>query len=489
MGTETNTKGTRSAGEEIRQGDMSASLKENMEYLNSQLGVGTSFDVVYRVIQVGGRDACMYFIDGFCKDEMMQKMLQYFIGLKPEDLPEDAHEMSKKNIPHVEVDLQSQWEKIIYFIMSGVFALFIDGYDTCLLIDSRTYPSRSVSEPEKDKALRGSKDGFVETIVFNTALIRRRIRSTDLRMEMLQAGESSKTDIVLCYMDSRVDHGFLDDIKQRIQNVKVDALTMNQESLAECLFKGKWFNPFPKFKFTERPDTAAAQVLEGDIVILVDNSPSAMVTPTSIFDIVEEADDYYFPPVTGTYLRLSRFLIAVLTYFVTPVFLLLMQNPQWIPEGFQFIAVKDVTNIPLLWQFLLLELAIDGLRLAAVNTPNMLSTPLSVMAALVLGEFSVNSGWFNSEVMLYMAFVAIASYTQQNYELSYAIKFMRIINLILTDIFGIYGFIGAVILLIAAMLSNRTISGRSYMYPLVPFNPKQLWKRLIRYRLPHSEKQ
>ena len=301
MGPETDTKGTRSATEDIKQGNMTASLAENMEYLNGQLGVGTSFDVVYRVIQVGGRDACMYFIDGFCKDEMMQKMLQYFIGLKPEDMPENAHEMSKKNIPHVEVDLQAEWEQIIYFIMSGVFALFIDGYDQCLLIDSRTYPSRSVSEPEKDKPLRGSNDGIVETIVFNTALISRRIRSTDLRMEMFQAGTSSKTDIVLCYMDSRVDHGFLDELKRKIQHIEVDALTMNQESLAECLFDRKWFNPFPKFKFTERPDTAAAQVLEGDVVILVDNSPSAMITPTSIFDIVEEADDYYFPPITGTY--------------------------------------------------------------------------------------------------------------------------------------------------------------------------------------------
>ncbi|GFI34554.1 spore germination protein A1 [Bacteroidaceae bacterium] len=211
-----------------------------------------------------------------------------------------------------------------------------------------------------------------------------------------------------------------------------------------------------------------------------------MITPTSIFDVVEEADDYYFPPITGTYLRLSRFLIAILTYFMTPTFLLLMQSPEWIPAGFEFIMVKDTTNIPLIWQFLILELAIDGLRLAAVNTPNMLSTPLSVMAALVLGEFSVNSGWFNSEVMLYMAFVAIANYTQASYELSYAIKFMRIINLILTAIFGIWGYIAAVILLILAIGTNRTVSGKSYVYPLVPFNLKQLSKRLFRYRLPGS---
>lgn len=465
---------------------MTTSLSENMRYLNKYLSVDTSFDIVYRVIRIGGRDACMYLIDGFCKDDLMQKMLQYFITIKEEDMPENAHEMSKTCIPYVEVDLQDDWDKIAYFIMSGVFALFIEGYDKCLLIDSRSYPARGVEEPEKDKVLRGSKDGFVETVVFNTALIRRRIRSNQLCMEMHHAGNSSQTDIVLCYMNDRVDHAFLSKLRERIDHIQVDALTMNQESLAECLYKKKWYNPFPKFKFTERPDTASAQILEGDVVILVDNSPSAMIAPTSIFDIVEEADDYYFPPITGTYLRLSRFLIAILTYFLTPTFLLLMQRPEWIPAGFEFIAVKDPTNIPLVWQFLILELAIDGLRLAAVNTPNMLSTPLSVMAALVLGEFSVNSGWFNSEVMLYMAFVAIANYTQASYELSYAIKFMRIINLILTALFGIWGYTAAVILMILAIVTNRTVSGKSYIYPLLPFNLKQLSKRLFRYRLPGS---
>jgi len=377
-------------------------FQKNIDYLNETLAVNASFDIVYRVIQVGGKNACMYFIDGFCKDDLMQKMLQYFLSLTPEEMPESAHEMSKKCMPYVEVDLLDDMNEIIKNLLSGVFILLIEGFDKAILIDSRTYPARGVEEPEKDKVLRGSKDGFVETVVFNTALIRRRIRSTELRMEMLNAGKSSRTDIVLCYMENRVDKKFLKQIEDRINSIAVDALTLNQESLAECLYTSKWYNPFPKFKYTERPDTASAQILEGNIVILVDNSPSAMILPNSIFDVVEEADDYYFPPITGTYLRLSRILIAFLTYILTPTYLLLMMNTNLVPESFSFIIVKETMNIPLIWQFLILELAIDGLRLAAVNTPNMLSTPLSVLAALVLGEFSVNSGWFNSEVMLLM---------------------------------------------------------------------------------------
>lgn len=469
-------------------GKMSGSLADDMEYLNGQLGVGTNFDVLYRVVQIGGRNACIYMIDGFCKDEVMQKLLQHFIGITEDKMPSDAHEMSKQLVPYGEVDLENKWEKIEYSVMSGVVAMFIDGYEKCILIDARTYPARGVSEPEKDKVLRGSKDGFVETIVFNTALIRRRIRSPQLRMEMLKAGTNSQTDIVLCYMDDRVDRNFLEKIRNRINSLKVDALTLNQESLAECLYKRRWYNPFPKFKYSERPDTAAAQVLEGNIIILVDNSPSVMITPTTFFDVIEEADDYYFPPITGTYLRLSRMVIAIVTYFLTPTFLLLMEYPEWIPKGFEFIAVRDTVHIPIIWQLLILELAIDGLKLAAVNTPNMLSTPLSVMAALVLGEFSVKSGWFNSEVMLYMAFVAVANYTQNSYELGYALKFMRVINLILTAIFGIWGYIAGIAILLISIATNKTVSDQSYLYPLIPFNGKQLLHQVFRTRLPEAKK-
>ena len=459
-----------------------------MQYVDELMGLETNFDIIHRVIRLGDTDACMYLIDGFCKDELMQKILQYLMDLKAEDFPKDAHEMSKIAIPYVEVDLDDTWEKILGALLSGVFVLLLDGYEKAVLIDARTYPTRGVEEPDKDKVLRGSKDGFVETVVFNTALIRRRIRSTDLHMEMLNAGENSRTDIVLCYMESRVDPKLLTQIRERIRSIQVDALAMNQESLAECLYQRKWYNPFPKFKYTERPDTAAAQVLEGNLVILVDNSPSAMILPTTIFDVVEEADDYYFPPVTGTYLRLTRFLIALLTYFVTPTYLLLMNHRMWIPENLEFIILKEDPNVPLILQFLLLELAIDGLRLAAVNTPNMLSTPLSVMAALVLGALSVWSGWLSSEVRIAMAFVAIANYTQSNYELGYALKFMRILNLILTQLFGIWGYIAGLIIFALALLTNKTISGQSYLYPLIPFDRAKMRNRFFRGRMPGIRK-
>ena len=332
-------------------------------------------------------------------------------------MPDSATEFSRLLVPYVEVDTLSEFDGIIKNLLSGTTCLFVDGYEACIVIDCRTYPARGVDEPYNDKSLRGSRDGFVETIVFNTALMRRRIRDPHLIMKMTEIGESSRTDVAICYMDDRVDQELLKNLNSRLEKIHVDALRMTQQTLAEELFKRKWFNPFPKFKFTERPDTAASCLLEGKVVILVDNSPSAMILPTSILDMIEEANDYYFPTITNVYLKMSRALITIATVFVTPLFLLFMQNLEWLPEVFAFVAIKDTVNIPLIFQLLILELAIDGLRLAAMNTPSMLSTPLSVIAGIVMGEFSVRSGWFNSEVMLYMAFVAVANYTQPNLNL------------------------------------------------------------------------
>ena len=288
-------------------------------------------------------------------------------------------------------------------------------------------------------------------------------------------------------MGNRVEPEMLENIRQRVDAIKIDSLSMNQQSLAECLYQHKWFNPFPKFKFSERPDTTAASILEGSIAILVDNSPSAMILPTSVFDIVEDADDYYFPPITGTYLRLSRMVIDVLAVVMTPLFLLLISNPEWLPESMKFIIINDPINVPIWLQMLILEFAIDGLKLASVNTPNMLSTPLSVVAGIILGDYTVSSGWFNSEIMLYMAFVAVANYTQVSLELGFALKFMRIILICLTAAFGLWGLVGGLIFVAVCIVTNRTISGKSYVYPLLPFNAKQFLRRFFRVSLPTSE--
>ena len=300
---------------------LSGDYQKNNALLRSRLRVDQCFDIVEKPLEIAGRPAALYFVDGFAKDEVMEKILEFWMKAKPEEVdalktPED---FARKYVSYIETDTQSDLDKIVTSVLSGMLALLIDGYDKAILLDARTYPSRGVEEPDDDRVLRGSRDGFVETLVFNTALIRRRIRDPRLTMEILQVGRQSKTDVVLCYLEGAENSKVLNAMRKRIKNITIDSLTMSQESLAECLIKKQWYNPFPRVRYTERPDAAAACVLEGKILVLVDNSPSVMILPTSVFDFGQDTNDFYFPPLVGTYLRLVRILVFVITLLLTPV--------------------------------------------------------------------------------------------------------------------------------------------------------------------------
>lgn len=460
-------------------------FKKTINTINKELRVDKSFDLIYRTFKIDDKKASLYFIDGFAKDDILQKLMQYFMDMSNEENINNYYDFLKTKLPYIEVDVCDELGKLKLNVLSGVIALVIENYEKIILIDARTYPMRSIEEPTKDKVFRGSKDGFVETLVSNTALIRRRIRDTNLTFEIYTVGRISKTDVVVAYMSNKVDKKLLSNIKEKLNSIKVDSLSMNQESLAECLYKGKWFNPFPKFQYTERPDTSASAIMEGHIVILVDNSPSAMIIPVSFFDILEEADDYYFPPITGTYFRFTRVIVTLVALFLTPVYLLFAYGYVDTPKWLEFIIIKDTINVPILAQLLILEVAIDGMKLAAVNTPDMLNTPLSIIIGVVLGDAAVSSGWFNNEIMLYMAFVAFANFTHGSFELGYALKFLRIFLLLTTSIFGLWGFIGGVIIILLLVAFNKTVSNESYIYPLIPFNGKKLINIFIRRSKTH----
>lgn len=461
---------------------LTTSLEKNTALIDADLRVNESFDLIKRNIIINKRNVALYCIDGFVKDAVLMKTLVFFNSIKDDSFFKDAETFAENCVPYFEVNVESDQELIIQNILCGVTALVIDGMEKAVLMDMRTYPQRQTSEPDDDKVMRGSKDGFVETMISNVALIRRRIRDTNFTVKPYFVSNCSKSDVAICYMENKVDKKLLNAITDRIKKINVDSLAMNQQSLIEAIYPKKWFNPFPKIKYTERPDSAAANLLKGNIVILVDNSPSALILPTSIFDITEEADDYYFPPITGSYLRVARLLITIGALLITPLWLLMLQNPDYVPEVFRFMIITEECSIPVFWQLILLEVTIDGLRLAALNTPNSLSGTLGIIGAIALSEFSVSAGWFNTETILYMAFVTIASFSQPNYELGYCLKFMRVIILILTVLFNLWGFIAGILITLILLITNKTVSGKSYLYPLIPFNGKAFLHKVLRFR-------
>lgn len=457
----------------------------NCDMLNILLQSDHNFDIVQREVVIANTHISFFFVDAFVKDEIIEKMMEFLYkedsskAMKKKDLSY----FEKRFIPYIEVGKENDFNILVTQILSGPLVIIIEGFDEALLLDARTYPLRGVEEPQDDRVLRGSRDGFVETLVFNTALIRRRIRDANLRMELVSAGKVSKSDIVLAYMEDKVNHEVLCKIKKRIQDIKVPALTMAQQSLSEAIVTHKWYDPFPKVKFSERPDVAASYILEGQIVLLLDNSPSCLILPVSFFDFFDEAQDYYCLPIIGTYLKLVRILVFFVTLLLTPLWYLCITYANSLPSFLSFLTIDDVIHIPIILQLYMMEIGIDAIKLASLNTPQTLSSSFSIIGALILGEFAIKAGWFNGEVIFYMAFVALTNFTQSSYEIGYATKFLRMFLLLASALFRIWGFLIGIILVVIIMFIPKGVLGVSYMYPLYPFNAKKLKRVFIREKL------
>lgn len=465
-------------------------FQELIYQIDDGLKPDKSFDIIKREIIIAERQAYLYFIDGFIKDEVYEKMLEFLFKITAEELKNitDMQQFAKNKMPYVEVDCLYDVSEIKTALLSGPSVIIIDGINGALIADTRTYPTRSIEEPVKDKSLRGSRDGFVETLVINTSMIRRRIRDEHLRMEYMQIGKSTKLDVVISYIEGKANEKVLKILKEKLKSINLDGISMTQQAVSEKLQKTAFFNPFPKFKFTERPDYTSACILDGRIALVLDNSPSVMIIPISLSDFFRETDDYYFLPIVGSYTRIVRMLVSILNVIITPLYLWLAQNPHTVPDFFKVLLPKETGDVPLFWQFIVLELLVDGLRLASLNTPDSLSNSLGIIGGLLLSEFAVNAGWFIPEAILLMAFITIAGFSLPNFEMGYAMKFERLILLIAVTLFGMWGFLGGIILLFISMLFIKTLSGRNYLYPLIPFNAKAFTELFIRYPIKSGNK-
>lgn len=451
--------------------------------IDGELKPDKSFDIIKRPLKIGGRRAVLYFIDGFIKDEVYEKILEFLYKQTPEEIAgiDDMSRFAENKLPYVETDAAYTAREVVTAVLSGPSVLIIEGIRGALLVDTRTYPMRGVQEPQKDRSLRGPRDGFVETLVMNTAMLRRRIRDSRLRMEYMQIGRETKLDISIAYIDGKADKRVLEILRQRLREIQAGGISMTQEALAESLQKNAFFNPFPKFKFTERPDYASACVLDGRIALIADNSPAVMIIPISFSDFFRETDDYYFLPVVASYIRIIRMLVALLNVVITPLYLLIVKNPAAVPDWLGVLIPEKAGEMPMLCQLLILEFAVDGLRLASLNTPDALSNSLGVVGGLLLSEFAVKAGWFSGEAILITAFTAIAGFSLPSFEMGYAMKLERLLLLILSGIFGLWGFIGGLAFIIICMLSVKTLSGRNYLYPIVPFNLKGFAEFFLRF--------
>ncbi len=458
-------------------------LDENTKYLKEALGVDKSFDVIQLDAVYAERKMAFFFVDGFVKDDILHYLMKELSDLDKEHLEGDTlSKLVKSYIPYVEVETADELDKVVDAVLAGPTALVVDGINKVILIDARTYPVRGPEEPDTERVVRGSRDGYVETIVFNTALTRRRVRDRTLRMEYMQVGRRSKTDIVVSYIEDIADPDLVKKIKDSLSKIDTDGLPMAEKTIEEFI-SGRHWNPYPMVRYTERPDTAAAHLYEGHVCIIVDGSPSVIIAPTTFWHHLQHAEEYRNKPLVGAYLRLVRFLAVWASIFLLPLWYLFAIQPELLPDHLSYIGPNDMGQLPLIVQFLLIELGLDILRMAAIHTPSSLATALGLVAALMIGQVAVEVGLFINEVVLYLAIAAIGTFSTPSYEMSLANRLMRIGLLLATSIFHTYGFVVGILIFIF-MLARLKSFGVPYLWPFIPFNLRAFRDVLLRSPIP-----
>lgn len=457
--------------------------QENVDYLHKHLGVDESFDVIHLNLEYAGRKMSLFLIDGFAKDEILHFIMKFFAKLEPKDLePNPFKKLLKTYVPYIELGHNMDLNKTIDLVLGGPTALVVEGIEEIIMIDARTYPVRTPAEPDLERVVRGSRDGYVETIVFNTALTRRRVRDKTLRMEYLQVGRRSKTDVCICYIADIADTKRAKKLKKSLEMIDTDGLPMAEKTIDEFI-SGRHWNPYPTVRYTERPDTAAAHLYEGHILIIIDGSPSVMITPATYWHHLQHAEEYRQKPIVGAYLRLVRFIAVFASIFILPAYYLFSSDPSLLPASMDFIGPAETGAIPLFVQFLIAELGIDMLRMAALHTPSSLVTALGLVAAVLMGQVAVEVGVFTNEVVLYLAIAAIGTYATPSYEMSLANRLVRLFLLVVTALFGVPGYVIGIMawLLYITRIKSFEIA---YLWPFLPFSYRAFRDIFIRTPIP-----
>ncbi|WP_223702448.1 spore germination protein [Sutcliffiella deserti] len=465
---------------------VSPSLKSNENFFKERVGLSESFDLGVRKITVLGKELNIYYVNGLCDTAYIIELMEELVHLNDvERRSSKTKEIIHNRLVHQQVENIEFLDEAVDQVLSGLIIILLEGEESGFVVDTRSYPGRTPQEPDTEKVVRGARDGYVENIIVNTALTRRRIRDERLRNEIFQIGERSKTDICLSYIKDVANPDLVDTVRKEVKKINIDGLTMADKTVEEFLVK-QGFNPFPLVRFTERPDVAATHLLEGHVLIMVDTSPSVIITPTTYFHHVQHVEEYRQSPAVGTFVRWVRFLGILASLFLLPLWFLMVLEPDMLPDAISFVGPNEQSNIPIVMQIFLADIGIEFLRLAAIHTPTALSTAMGLIAAVLIGQIAIDVGLFVPEVILYVAVAAIGSFTTPSYELSVANKIIRLILLAIVAMFHAPGLIIGVTAFVLFLVSIRSLN-TPYLWPFIPFSPKALFMILIRRSTPGAK--
>ena len=462
----------------LQNNTISDKLSENVALLHQVLPLGKSFDLMSRDLLLGNTQAFWIGMNGFCVSEMLEKLFGALQGNAKKI--SDLHQYVESRVGIAQISYTENLPNAIDKLTAGNSILLVDGFAEAVILDTRAYHSRSVEEPQLEKMTRGARDGFIEILLTNANLIRRRIRSPHLVFEMHSVGQAGKTDVVIAYLEDRADPELVKSLSQKIDSLKVTALTMGAKSLEELLVKRRFWNPLPSIQMTERPDVAASYLTEGYVLALVDNTPMVLILPCTIFQFTQTAEDYYKNPLVGTYLRFIRFLCIPVALLFLPLFLLFtVYYPQY-AEKWHLISTEYPTRGHLFFYVLVTEFFLALFQYSASLSSDRFSGALSIVGGLLIGDMAVSLHWSTSEVLFYGGVTLLATISVSCVELSDALRLYRMFLILCIFIGGVPGFWIGLGLMLLSIVTTPTFGGYSYFWPLFPWNGKAIVNLLLR---------
>lgn len=437
------------------------SYQTNKQYFEDHIKGG--FDISKREIRWEDKQCFICFLNSLSDSKLMNELIKGLYN-------------STSMINHIQLFPGSVSEcndkkQAVTSILSGQCLLLFE--DKMYLIEVRSYPNQSSNEASNEQSIRGSHDSLVENIILNVGLIRRRIKDPNLQVKLHQEGNASKTDIAYLYVDGLIDETVLKDFEKRLREMNTTEIVY-ERSLTDALY-GKSYNPYPIVRYCERPDICAIHLLQGYLVVLVDNSFTALIVPTTFFEMTKQIEEYTQTSSIALVIRIIRLMAIFLSIYLMPIWLLCQVSNN--VTIFNIPLLDSIPTASLVFQVVLVELLVEWIRLSFIHTPQAISGVMGFLFIFLLGESAVKLNLYTEAILVMVVLCNVCNFVTPNYELSLANKFFRVLITIMTIFFGLTGFSIGILLHFCVLLYTKSVHF-SYLYPIIPFDYKEM-KRLL----------
>lgn len=464
---------------------MTKNLEKNLAIFESILGGNADFLVRRFQIQIRKKRVhcgIVYFDGASSKSDINDIMKALMLDADQSTQSRDSmlDVIMSQCIPYADVTIKETPQDIANWVLSGNSALFLDGLNQIIGLSTSDFNERAVEQPQTEQVIQGSREGFIESIGTNISLIRKRMRSSNLHVELMQMGEETATNVVYCYVQGIVKMSLVDEVKQRLERVSTDSIY--GAGYLEQFIEDNHFSPFPQVQNTERPDKSVAALLEGRVVILVDGSPFALIVPAVFTQFYQTTEDYDTRFLMASAVRTIR-LVALLFSLIFPsIYISLISfNPEMIPTKFAVAVAGGRAGVPFpsIAEIFGLELIMEILREATIRLPQQIGGALSIVGVLVIGQAAVQAGFVSPITVVIVALTTIGSFATPAYNAAIALRMLRFPLMILAGMFGLYGVMVGLIL-ISNHVSSLESFGVPYLSPIVPGDRQGLKDSIVR---------